>query len=152
MKPTDQQPIVAQFEARFPQLSRELGPANLQMLLGDASVQEVAPQRTLIRDRMPVESIYFVLDGALGVHVEQDGQSKRIAAVGPGEWIGEMSVLSGEFLASATIITESPCTLLKVHHMLFEKLVTENEAVAKVLLDHFIALMAQRLRAQQARG
>ncbi|WP_158590375.1 Crp/Fnr family transcriptional regulator [Noviherbaspirillum cavernae] len=140
------QSTLSQFGARFPQLAQELGQANLEMLLDGASIQEVAPERTVIRDRMPVDCIYFVLDGTLDVYIEQEGKSKKIATIKPGEWMGEISVLSGEFLASATIISNSPCKLLRVHHITFGKLITENETVAKVLLDHFIALMAQRFR------
>jgi CRP-like cAMP-binding protein len=147
MKPTATSSTLAEFSARFPQLAQELGPANLGMLLDGASIQEVAPERTIIRDRMPVDCIYFVLDGTLDVYIELAGNSRKIATIKPGEWIGEISVLSGEFLASATIITNTPCKLVKVHHITFGKLITENETLAKVLLNHFIALMAQRFRA-----
>jgi CRP-like cAMP-binding protein len=147
MKPSIDQATIIEFEARFPQMARELGRPNVEMLLDGASVQEVAAGRTLIRDRMPVDFIYFVLDGTLDVHIEQDGKSRKIATVKPGEWMGEISVLSGELLASATIITHTACKLLRVHHITFGNLITENQTVAKVLLEHFIALMAQRFRA-----
>lgn len=147
MKSTEDQSTVLEFEARFPQMARELGRPNVEMLLDGASVQEVAAGRTLIRDRMPVDFIYFVLDGTLDVYIEQEGKSRHIATIKPGEWMGEISVLSGEFLASATIVTHTTCKLLKVHHITFGNLITENQTVAKVLLEHFIALMAQRFRA-----
>ncbi|MDB5764470.1 MAG: hypothetical protein JWQ21_3465 [Herminiimonas sp.] len=148
----EHQSTLSGFEARFPQLARELGPVGLELLLDGASVQEFPAGRTLIRDRMPVDFIYFVLDGSLNVYIEQAGESRLIAAIRPGEWMGEISVLSGELLASATIVTDTPCKLVKVHHLTFEKLIRENEIIAKVLLDHFIALMAERLRAPLARG
>jgi CRP-like cAMP-binding protein len=50
-------------------------------------------------------------------------------------------------VASATTVTDTPCKLLRVHHITFEKLIAENETVAKVMLDHFIRLMAERFRA-----
>ncbi len=147
MKPTVDQTTVREFESRFPQIAQELGRANVEMLLDGASVQEVAAGRTLIRDRMPVDFIYFVLDGTLDVYIEDAGKSHRIAMIKPGEWMGEISVLSGELLASATIVTHTGCKLVKVHHITFGNLITENQTVAKVLLEHFIALMAQRFRA-----
>ena len=139
--------LVSQFEARFPAIARELGRANLEVFLDGASVQEFAPNRIVIRDRMPVDFLYFVLDGTLAASIEIDRQAKKLGTVKPGEWMGEISVLSGEFLASATITTETPCTLLRVHHLTFEKLITENETIAQVLLQHFIDLMAKRFRA-----
>ena len=146
MKSSQAVTVVAEFEERFPKISEELGADNLELLLDGASVLELPAGRTLIRDRMPVDFLYFVLDGSLGVFIEEAGKSRRLNTVNPGEWLGEISVLSGEMLASATIVTDTPCKLVKVHHITFGKLITENEAVAKVLLEHFIALMAKRFR------
>lgn len=144
---TNQAPtLMSEFEARFPKIAEELGRQNLGMLLDGASVLEVPAGRTLIRDRMPVDFLYFVLDGILGAYIEESGKSMQLDKIKPGEWLGEISVLSGELLASATVVTETPCKLVKVHHLTFGKLIAENEAVAKVLLENFIALMAKRFR------
>ena len=146
MKSTDST-LVAEFQTQFSDIARDLGDANLAIFLDGASVQEIAPDRVVIRDRMPVDFLFFVLSGTLSVSIEDNNKSMRLAQVKPGEWLGEVSVLSGELLASATVTTETPCKLLRVHHMTFEKLLTENEAVAQVLLKHFINLMTKRLRA-----
>jgi CRP-like cAMP-binding protein len=152
MKITETSAIAAQFQAAFPKIADRLGPQHLSQLLDGASVQEVAPGRTLIRDRMPVDFLYFVLAGEMGAFIEQGGISQRVGTVRPGEWLGEISVLSGEHLASATIIADTACVVVKVHHMSFEKLITENEVVGKVLLENFIELMAKRLRATAAQA
>lgn len=151
MKSSETDVIRSEFSAAFPKIAEELGAANLALLLEGASVQEYPAGRTLIRDRMPVDYLYFVLSGTLSAYIEEAGNSMQIATIKQGEWMGEISVLSGEFVASATTITETPCKLVKVHHLTFEKLISENEAVAKVLLDHFIRLMADRFRAPLAR-
>tara|TARA_R110001599_G_scaffold159052_2_gene346281 strand:- start:97223 stop:97663 length:441 start_codon:yes stop_codon:yes gene_type:complete len=145
MKSTDST-LVDEFQTQFPDIARDLGDANLAILLEGASVQEIAPERIVIRDRMPVDFLFFVLAGTLSVSIEDNNKSMRLAQIKPGEWMGEVSVLSGELLASATVTTETPCKLLRVHHMTFEKLLTDNEAVAQVLLKHFINLMTKRLR------
>ncbi|OGB27462.1 MAG: hypothetical protein A3I66_06135 [Burkholderiales bacterium RIFCSPLOWO2_02_FULL_57_36] len=149
MKSSQAPTVISEFENRFPKIAEELGRHNLEMLLDGASVLEIPAGRTLIRDRMPVDFLYFVLDGTLSGYIEEAGKSKRLDTIKPGEWMGEISVLSGEHIASATIITDTPCKLVKVHHITFEKLIAENEAVAKVLLGHFIALMAKRFRVSQ---
>ncbi len=137
---------IAAFHAAFPHLATALGAANVELLLDGAPLQEFPAGRRLIRDRMPVECIYFVLEGRLAASIEDDGKSRKLAEIGPGEWLGEISVLSGEMVASATVTTETPCRLLKVHHLTLQRLISENETVAKVLLDALIGLMAQRLR------
>ncbi len=152
MKPIDTPTLTAEFAAVFPSIAEQLGPIHLAMLLDGASAQEAAAGRTLIRDRMPVDFLYFVLDGSLGVYVENDGKSLRLNTINPGQWMGEISVLSGELLASATIITDTACKLVKIHHLTFEKLIVENEVVAKVLLEHFIGLMAKHLRTPRTNG
>ena len=148
---TNQAPtVISEFQASFPKIAEELGRHNLGMLLDGASVLEIPAGRTLIRDRMPVDFLYFVLDGTLGVYIEDAGKSRRLNTIGPGEWLGEISVLSGELLASATVVADTPSKLVKVHHLTFQRLIAENETVAKVLLENFIALMAKRFRAPQA--
>lgn len=151
MKPTDTT-LIAEFETRFPDIAQELGKPNLEILLDGASVQEIPSGRIVIRDRMPVDFLYFVLDGTLSASIEDGKKSMRLGTIKPGEWMGEISVLSGELLASATVTTETPCKLLRVHHLTFAKLITENETVAQVLLQHFINLMAKRFRASGTRG
>lgn len=141
---------IAAFEQSFPQLAAALGSANLDQLLEGATIQDFPPGRKLIRDRMPVECIYFVLSGTLSAYIEEGGKSRLISTVREGEWLGEISVLSGELVASATVISDTPCRLLKVHHLTLQRLISENETVAKVLLDALIALMAERLRTPPA--
>lgn len=147
MKPNEIPAVVAEIETRFPQLLGDLGRANLEVLLAAASVQEIPSGRALYRDRMPVEYLYFILAGTLQVSVELSGKSMSLGRVRPGEWVGELSVLSGELLASATVVAETPCWVLKLHHLSFEKLIAENDAIAQVLLEQLIELMAKRLRA-----
>ncbi len=152
MKSTELSAVTTEFKNRFPTIATQLGPDHLATLLEGGSVLEIPAGRALIRDRMPVDFLYFILEGALGVYVENAGESKRVATVQPGEWLGEVSVLSGEFLASATITSDTACILLKMHHVTFDKLITTNETIAKVMLEHFIELMAKRLRGARSSG
>lgn len=150
MKPNEIPTVIAEIETRFPKLLGDLGHTNLEVLLAAASVQEIPSGRALYRDRMPVEYLYFILAGTLHVSVELSGKSMSLGTVHPGEWVGELSVLSGELLASATVVAETPCWVLKLHHLSFEKLIGENDAIAQVLLEQLIELMAKRLRAPHA--
>lgn len=152
MKSNQTPTVISEFAARFPDIAQGLGRDNLEMLLDGASVSEIPAGRTLIRDRMPVDFLYFVLDGTLTALIEEAGKSRPLSTIKSGEWLGEISVLSGEYLASATVVTDTSCKLVKVHHITFEKLIAENETVAKVLLEQFIGLMAKRFRVPHAHG
>jgi CRP-like cAMP-binding protein len=137
---------VAEFSTRFPALANELGPVNLNTLLAATTVLELPVGRKVIRDRMPVDALYVILEGRVRISVEEFGQSITLGQLGPGEWLGEVSVLSGELLASSTVTTETPVKFLRLRHQAFEELIATNEEIASVLLRQLVLMLADRLR------
>jgi len=134
------------FCKHFATLADELGPAQTATFLKNVSVLELAAGRKLIRHRMPVDSIYFIVDGKVEVTLE-DGQTSTVVGVlSPGEWLGEVSALSGDLTASATINTQTPSRFLRMRHEIFEDLITRDQAVASVLLPHLVLMLTNRLR------
>lgn len=152
MKPSKNDTLVALFAKSFPDIAEELGDDNLSCLLEGASLVEIAPGRKLMRDRMPVESLYFVLEGSLRAYLEEGGKVREIDKVTPGQWLGEVSVLSGDMKASSTVESETPCVLIRIHRITFENLIADNAAIARVLLERFTMLMAERFRTSISRG
>lgn len=150
MKPTQHESLIALFERNFPDMAAELGHDHLVELLDGASLVELAAGRKLMRDRMPVESLYFVLEGTLRAYLGEGAKAMELDKVTPGQWLGEVSVLSGDMLANSTVESETPCKLVRIHHITFEKLIAGNVAIARVLLEHLITLMAERFRASIA--
>ncbi|MDB5811121.1 MAG: hypothetical protein JWN94_3243 [Betaproteobacteria bacterium] len=138
--------MIAELATRFPALADELGPANLATLLEATTVLELPAGRKVIRDRMPVDSLYLILDGRVKISVEEYGQSITLGQLGPGEWLGEVSVLSGETLASSTVTAETPIKFLRLRHQAFEELIATNEEIAGVLLRQLVLMLADRLR------
>ena len=134
------------FCTHFPTLADELGPVQTATFLKNVSVLELAAGRKLIRHRMPVDSIYFIVDGKVEVTLE-DGQTSTVVGVlAPGEWLGEVSALSGDLKASATITTQTPARFLRMRHETFEDLITRDQTVANVLLPHLVLMLSDRLR------
>ena len=107
---------------------------------------ELAAGRKLIRHRMPVDSIYLIVDGRVEVTVEDGQASTVLGELEPGQWLGEVSALSGDLTASATITTQTPARFLRVRHEIFENLITRDQAVANVLLPHLVLMLSDRLR------
>lgn len=142
--------MIPGFPEQFPQLAQELGPDNLRILIDAMSTLELPEHRKLIRDRMPVDSVYFLVDGEVAISVEENGQQISLGHLGPGQWLGEVSVLSGEMLASSTVTTVTPVKLLRLKHQAFEDLLTNNSAVAGTLLRHLRIMLAERLRTSLA--
>jgi len=142
----------ADFAKQFPQLAAELGPQNLAYFLGALSVLELPAHRKLIRDRMPVDSLYFLVDGHVSVSVEENGRQISLGELGPGQWLGEVSVLSGEMLASSTVVTRTPVTLFRLRHQAFEEIIHQHPAIGSILLRQLTDMLADRLRVSLAAG
>lgn len=140
------------FAKQFPKLAAELGPDDLQHLLGAMSALELPAHRKLIRDRMPVDSLYFLVEGHVSISVEENGRQISLGDLGPGQWLGEVSVLSGEMLASSTVIAQSPVKLLRLKHQAFEELMKQFPVISSVLLRELTDMLAERLRVSLAAG
>jgi len=69
-----------------------------------------------------------------------------LGVLAPGEWLGEVSALSGDLKASATITTQTPARFLRMRHETFEDLITRDQTVASVLLPHLVLMLSDRLR------
>lgn len=136
-----------EFEKKFPLWASALGTANVNSLLAATSRLELPANRVIIRDRMPVDSLYLILDGEVSITVEENGRAVTLGVIGPGQVLGEVSVLSGEQQASSTVTSLSPVRMLRLRHQAFEDLIASNYAIASVLLQHFVGMLADRLRA-----
>lgn len=144
------QDIAAEFQRRFPTVSSELGPDNLARLLNACTVVDLSPRRKVFRDRMPVDSLYLVLEGEMLASIEDGGKTLELGPVNPGDWLGEVAVLSGEMLASSTVTTITRCRALKIHSRDFEDLVIHDPDISHVLLGQLVDLLAERLRESNA--
>lgn len=142
--------IAAEFRDRLPALAAELGPENLDRLLAACAVVDLPPRRRLFRDRMPVDSLYLVLDGEMSASVEDGDRTLQLGTIRSGDWLGEVAVLSGEMLASSTVTTVTRCRALKIHAQDFERLVIQDEDISHVLLGQLVDLLATRLRESRA--
>jgi CRP-like cAMP-binding protein len=71
--------IAAEFQRRFPAVSAELGPDNLARLLNACTVVDLPARRKVFRDRMPVDSLYLVLEGEMLASVEDGSRTSNSA-------------------------------------------------------------------------
>jgi len=142
--------LIAEFQSRVPDTANELGPDNLERLLSVCVETTLPAGRRLFRDKMPAESAYLVLEGELLATIDSNGHTIEVGRIGPGDWLGEVAVLSGNRTASSNVSTVTPCRLLKLRAQDFEELAMHDEEVSSVLLGRLIELMAGRLRASNA--
>lgn len=138
--------VVAEFERCFPALASQLGPKNTEVLVNSATSLELPAGRKIIRDRMPVDSLYLLLKGEVAITVEEGGKSIQLGTVSPGQWLGEVSVLSGELLASSTVTSVTPVKMMRLRHEKFDELIASNHEIASALLRQLVGMLADRLR------
>ncbi len=90
----------------------------------------------------PGEAVYFILDGAVKVHVEQEnGDEVIISILGPGEVFGEMSALDHQ-ARSASVVTLEETTLLWMDSPVFRRFLTTIPGLSRNLS----CILASRLR------
>jgi CRP/FNR family cyclic AMP-dependent transcriptional regulator len=77
-----------------------------------------------------------VLDGKVRVFTRDDGDDElELATLGPSEFFGEMSLLSGE-LRSKSVAALETTVLAELSLSIMRKLMREHPDVANKLIDH----------------
>jgi len=100
----------------------------------------------LFRKGDPGNSLYVVARGSLSVHLMQaDGQTKRIAAYGPGAVVGEMAMLTGA-TRSADALMEADSELLELDGSKLKAIEDGHPHLAAELLRAIAIILASRLR------
>jgi CRP-like cAMP-binding protein/di/tricarboxylate transporter len=115
----------------------------------------VAQGDAVCRQGEPGDSLYVVAAGRLGVHVHDPAgrASRRIDGLGPGDFFGEMALLTGE-PRSATVRAEAPSRVLRLDRERFEALVRQQPssflAIARELSRRLATANRVRLVEEQA--
>lgn len=143
----NKQIIVDLFEKSFPALSLALGPENLERLLDGGAIIELPAGRQFIRQGMAVGYVSFLLSGEMRACLERENGLLEINRIYSGECLGEVSVFSGGEKAAVSVFAATQCRLVRIHQLSLEKLISENDAIARIMLEYFINLMSARYRA-----
>jgi CRP/FNR family transcriptional regulator, cyclic AMP receptor protein len=113
-------------------------------LIGRASDEVTVPAgKVLAEEGAPGHEFYFILDGTAAV---KHG-NRKIATLGPGQYFGELALLD-RAPRNATVVSESPMTLLVLGQREFSGILDEVPALSHKLL----AAMAARLREADAKA
>lgn len=102
--------------------------AQLQRLARVAHRATTSAALPLIHEQTPSDSCYILLRGEVGVYIGRD----RVAALGPGEVIGESALHRGR-LRSATVTTMGPAELLRIERDDLAALLDEIPALRDII-------------------
>ncbi len=117
----------------------------LAQLAGNSTVQKYLQGERIVRQGDEGEDLYVILDGRAEVSLQHEGLKKQVGTLEPGQYFGEMSLLTGERrLASVAALTD--LEVLAVGHKAIKKVLQED----KTLVEKIGAIMARRLSVTQA--
>lgn len=89
-------------------LFENLGPEELLTVNRRLRVRKFAPSTAIMAEEEPGNLVYIVLRGSLRIQLEgAEGEEVTLAILGPGEIVGEMSLVDS-LTRSATVITREP--------------------------------------------
>jgi len=120
---------------RLPRL-RGLGDRDLGRLAEALDEAELQPGAVLTREGRVAQDWYLIVDGDADVTI----RGEVVARLGPGEFVGEMALVSGG-PRSATVRAATPMRVLTGHKSVFTDLL-DHAPVARTMLAH----MTDRLR------
>jgi thioredoxin reductase (NADPH) len=98
--------------------------------------------QTIIREGEESDSFFIVVRGRLGVYQTEDGKEAEINRLGPGDFFGEIGLLSGAPRV-ATVRALEPSELLRLDQSAFRELVSASSATR----DQLRKVARQRLAA-----
>jgi CRP/FNR family cyclic AMP-dependent transcriptional regulator len=110
--------------------------------LGPKLAKAFAKGTVLFREGDSGSEMYIILAGALRVSKQVGNIERTLAVLGPGEFVGEMAILTGEN-RSATATVEEDARLVPIDGAMLETLVARSPEVAVRLLKR----LAYRLKA-----
>lgn len=139
----------AQFAAHFPGIAAGLSQAQLEALLDGVTRLVVSPGTQLIRYHGRSGHLYLVWSGRLRAALETGAHTLVLGDIGPGRWVGEVTVLD-HGPATATVTATEVSTLLALARDDFERLRAQHPAVAARLTQALARNLAQRLRRTHA--
>lgn len=94
-------------------------------------VKLFAPGETILRQGDPGQSFFVIRKGRASVHVAgNDGAASEVARLEPGQFFGEMSLMTGDPRA-ATVRAETRVELYEIDHTHFASVLLGHEEVAK---------------------
>jgi len=131
---------VTEAELKDAELFRNVNIESIRGLLDRCKVKELKKDEILIRAGQQNNIVYVLLSGELRIHIYAL-ERKAVAILGPGETVGEMSVID-RHPASAFVVAEKPSRLLSMDENMLWSLVHSSHAAAANLLS----ILTKRLR------
>jgi glutaminase len=143
-------PAVASAALTDQPLLRAIDPLVLTAIDATIERRRFEPGELVVHEGDTADAIYFVLSGAVGVHLPlDDGTTCRIASFGPGVSFGEAALLD-ERVRSADVRVEEPTELGVLTLGAIDAIVVDHPALRAQLFHNLAQMLAGRLQGANA--
>jgi len=118
---------------------------HLRQLAGELRLRQTPRSQCLVRAGEPGESMFLLAEGVLSVQIGmRDGETREVRVLNPGEFFGEISLLTGE-PRSATVVATTDCVVFEIHRESLAQLFEQQPG----LLEGLSEVMATRREADR---
>jgi diguanylate cyclase (GGDEF)-like protein len=132
-------------ELRDHDLLANVQPETIGHIRETATAMTLEPGELLINSGTSPRTLYFLLEGELAVHL-QGLDRPPVAVLGPGQAVGEMSIILGT-ASSADVRATSACRVVAIDHDRFWRIVDASHPFAINMLN----LLARRMSASNTK-
>jgi CRP-like cAMP-binding protein len=128
-------------------LAEQIGPENAEVFVEHATLVELQRGEVLLRDQAPVDAMYLLLEGRVGMSVEVAGHSIHLGSMDAGNWIGEVAYFSASRVACSSVVAETDIRLMRLGYAEFGALAHTIPGAACRLTHVLVTMLIHRLRA-----
>ncbi len=127
-------------------LFRDLSDSELEVVMKKVFEKTYKKGSMLFVEGMPGEVLYIIIEGGIDVTKKgRDGSEIEVAKLGPGEVVGEMSLIdSGPRTASGK--TNADSKLIVITKKSFNEILESDPAIAAKILMEMLRVVNKRLR------
>ncbi len=92
------------------------------------------------------EALYMIRDGSVEVQTKKNGRDITLAKLGPGEFFGEVALISNQ-KRTASVKSKGRCDLLRLSRRDFEWVAKESPKVLEIVKEHIERRVKDTLKA-----
>ena len=122
-------------------LLADLDRIRLAELIPSTEQIHVKSGEILYRAEDPGDALYIIVDGIVRIFLRPGGQSLEIACLGPGDWFGELALLTGE-PRTTDAEAQTDLILLKLSRNNFNQLIKKHPSLGVSLAGLLAAKLA----------
>lgn len=135
-------------------LFRALPEATARTLAEEMNAMPFCAGESITHEGAREDELYILVTGEAAVRIGQEVAPREVARLGPGDFFGEMSLMTGE-TRTATVVATSDVECYRIGKPTFERILHESpevaEQIAEILADRKEALTAAKDDADQRR-